>query len=803
MQQQQQQQQQRGGEAPGSFNCAITGELMTDPVIDTEGHTYERSAIETWLARGNSTSPMTRSPLSAADLVPNRALKEAIDAWRAATATATVPAAAAEATSTPATAVTAVPPAEGGVPAAGFAASAPSSIAGVQLLISASPEGPSPGETAASTAGAHTVLLTVKTPHAGPRPPLDVVCVIDVSGSMGEEATLQTSVGVTEHHGLSLLDVVRHAVRTVARALSPKDRLGIVRYSDTASDVLPLTAMDEPGKRLAERALQQLTPAGATNLWDGLHHAMEALNTSKHGNRECLSAVLLLTDGQPNIVPPRGHLPMLRRYAMQHPGGMPHALCTFGFGYEPDSALLDELSAEGCGAYAFIPDAGFVGTAFVHAVSNLQTCCASNAKLTLTLPAGVRVLREGTHHMAAGNVIDLGLLHFGQSTDVVLHLDLPEDYCGDPYLRATLTWRPVIAGGPTSGDMTIAEEGILRGEDPEVSVQLCRALFSEYVRRAVREARVQGIGEAQKTVRLLSEYIRHSSIVTDPRVAALLEDVEGQVLQAFSREDWYQRWGKHYLPSLVRSHVLQQCSNFKDPGLQHYGGEMFTALRDAADDVFCRLPPPTPTSKPKAEKHASSRALSSMSVYNSSSNPCLAGECLVLMADHSTKRVNQVMRGDLLMGPENHAVKVRCVLKTVQPTGCAPLVALCGGALLVTPWHPVLLPGASAWCFPADVCAPRVVSCSAVFSFVLSAKHEEGAFAAAGGALCASLGHGERRCPVRAHAFWADRVKLEAELRHVDAAGWQRGEVVLRASPELLRRDPTTGIVCGFNTAQH
>ena len=46
--------------------------------MDPEGNSYERTAIEDWLRR-NSTSPVTRSPLTAGDLVPNRALKDAID----------------------------------------------------------------------------------------------------------------------------------------------------------------------------------------------------------------------------------------------------------------------------------------------------------------------------------------------------------------------------------------------------------------------------------------------------------------------------------------------------------------------------------------------------------------------------------------------------------------------------------------------------------------------------------------------------------------------------------------------------
>ena len=41
------------------------------------------------------------------------------------------------------------------------------------------------------------------------------------------------------------------------------------------------------------------------------------------------------------------------------------------------------------------------------------------------------------------------------------------------------------------------------------------------------------------------------------RAAGLLEDAAGQATQALSRADWYERWGRHYLPSLAQAHALQ------------------------------------------------------------------------------------------------------------------------------------------------------------------------------------------------------------------------------------------------------
>lgn len=55
--------------------CPITHDVMREPVIDHEGNSYEKSAILEWL-KVNSTSPVSRNPLFAEQLIPNRALLE-------------------------------------------------------------------------------------------------------------------------------------------------------------------------------------------------------------------------------------------------------------------------------------------------------------------------------------------------------------------------------------------------------------------------------------------------------------------------------------------------------------------------------------------------------------------------------------------------------------------------------------------------------------------------------------------------------------------------------------------------------
>ena len=68
----------RGMRIRDEFLCPITYDLLRDPVIAADGNTYERTAIETWLAKTQS-SPLTGESLEHSQLSPNRTLKKIIE----------------------------------------------------------------------------------------------------------------------------------------------------------------------------------------------------------------------------------------------------------------------------------------------------------------------------------------------------------------------------------------------------------------------------------------------------------------------------------------------------------------------------------------------------------------------------------------------------------------------------------------------------------------------------------------------------------------------------------------------------
>lgn len=66
---------------PNHFRCPILKEVMCDPCVAADGHTYDRKAIEAWLEE-KDTSPVTNLPLPHKILVPNYTILSEIMEWK-------------------------------------------------------------------------------------------------------------------------------------------------------------------------------------------------------------------------------------------------------------------------------------------------------------------------------------------------------------------------------------------------------------------------------------------------------------------------------------------------------------------------------------------------------------------------------------------------------------------------------------------------------------------------------------------------------------------------------------------------
>ncbi|KAL4621985.1 hypothetical protein ACB092_06G264800 [Castanea dentata] len=69
-------------EPPPYFLCPISQDVMEDPHVAADGFTYEEKVLREWFDGGHDTSPMTNLKLEHCNLVPNYALRSAIQEWQ-------------------------------------------------------------------------------------------------------------------------------------------------------------------------------------------------------------------------------------------------------------------------------------------------------------------------------------------------------------------------------------------------------------------------------------------------------------------------------------------------------------------------------------------------------------------------------------------------------------------------------------------------------------------------------------------------------------------------------------------------
>jgi len=69
-----------GDDIPPAFRCPLSLSIMNEPVMVSDGHTYEKKEIQKWMVQKNI-SPLTRAEM-VPHFFPNLLLKNQIDDWK-------------------------------------------------------------------------------------------------------------------------------------------------------------------------------------------------------------------------------------------------------------------------------------------------------------------------------------------------------------------------------------------------------------------------------------------------------------------------------------------------------------------------------------------------------------------------------------------------------------------------------------------------------------------------------------------------------------------------------------------------
>jgi Ca-activated chloride channel family protein len=197
--------------------------------------------------------------------------------------------------------------------------------------------------------GAHQATLQIALestvdPRTFHRLPMNLVVVVDHSGSMASDGRL---------------DKVKAGLHTMIDNLHDEDRLAIVEFDDQVDIDATLGAtLDRPA---LHAIIDRLQPRGATDIFDGLQQGFLLLGDAPPSERQ--NRVILLSDGNATAgnTSRRDILAMASGRVARGIG-----LTTIGVGDDFDVALMRGLAEQGAGNFYFLEDPAAASEVFTE-----------------------------------------------------------------------------------------------------------------------------------------------------------------------------------------------------------------------------------------------------------------------------------------------------------------------------------------------------------------------------------------------------------------------------------------------------
>lgn len=281
-----------------------------------------------------------------------------------------------------------------------------------------------------------------------PRPPLDLLACIDVSGSMEGRK----------------LEEVKRALLALARELGAQDRLGLTTFESGVRQVLPPTRMDAEGKARLREAALGLWTAGSTFMSGGLLGAVSDLREAPGPQPEAVRRVLLFTDGHANQGLAEADREAWAALLRDRLEGL--SVSWFGFGEDHDADFLSFLADRSRGNAYVARDADAITDAFAQELGGLLGVRAMDLALEFSVPRGeLRLLNDERSEGRDGRlVVRVDDLSCEERKELVLELTTPP-HAADAALpvRVVARWRDALTGETQE---TTAEARLGFGEGP-------------------------------------------------------------------------------------------------------------------------------------------------------------------------------------------------------------------------------------------------------------------------------------------------------------------------------------------------
>ena len=436
---------------------------------------------------------------------------------------------------------------------------------------------------------------------------LNLVLVLDISGSMNEASKKVSG----DEPSISRINLVKYSINTIVELLRTNDTLTLFTFSNDCNQIISTRKIDNESKQFIKNSVNKLYASGSTNFWSGLTKSVNYINTNNNITKNDNNVIMILTDGEPTDIynPPSGIIEtFFEEYDYKSKNISVH---TCAFGYDPQSQLLFNLANRTNGSYYFIPDGSMVGTIFVHAISNMMLTVSKDMNLLNVKKDQKYILLDVKLENNGNDIIDKDLIMCELYREYFVDL-LKYVMTKGPYdINVSMTSKYIDFNNLSSKDMITKLYNIFN--------DILNNTSSPIIKNFVRV--------------LMDDMIHY-------------DDNRGQIMKSI--ENW-DKWGRHYLPSLYCAHVRREKINFKDQSMLIYSTPILDEYIKKGQEIFKNI------KVPENDNNGPIQLQSYMDQYGG----CFGPNTHVKMNDGSYKLIRDIKKGDVLA----NSFIVKCLIR--------------------------------------------------------------------------------------------------------------------------------------------
>lgn len=408
---------------------------------------------------------------------------------------------------------------------------------------------------------------------------MDLVCVLDVSGSM---------------QGMKI-QLLKQTFPILLDLLNENDRLSIVIFNSSSKKITPLLRMDSKGKEITLNRVNSINASGGTNIGNGMKLAFDILHSRKKVNE--VTGIFLLSDG---ICEKDAYFTVNQLFKNTNDC----SINTFGFGSDHDPILMSSIAAIKDGNFYFVEELNKVDESFGDCLIGLQSVLAKNIEFAIkpidsVVFKGVKIVdaygTDGTWQKNNGTYLtSMKQLFSGKSRNFVLEIEIPKANVDSNLLNdipsviianAEVTMTGLIETGEEnmklSSDLSVDlynnKKEISDGEEnKDVMFNFYRIKFAMLMETCKQYSDKGNYDQAQK---LLSDYFNvvSSSKLNDNRTLNLQRDIKLSIQN--NSPDTYKVSGHHYMVQNVNCFSNERSNNCNNMNFMNNNQKVYNSKR--------------------------------------------------------------------------------------------------------------------------------------------------------------------------------------------------------------------------------